>query len=67
MPEIYSRYDDPTPVRCEECGWQGPIKDCYHGYFSYPVNDKGDFDTEPMDYCPKCNSDQLISLEEVHA
>jgi predicted RNA-binding Zn-ribbon protein involved in translation (DUF1610 family) len=67
-PEVFSRYEDPTLVRCEECGWQGPIKECRHGHASYPISTRGnDYDVEPMDYCPKCDSDQLVPLEVVNA
>jgi len=56
---MYSRYTDPRIVKCEGCGWQGKVMDCYHGYS--PISSG---DVEPCDYCPECSSDQLIPIEQ---
>lgn len=48
---------DWMPVRCEECGWMGPLRWCYHGYAAC-----GDDDVEPQDECPRCYS-RLVELE----
>lgn len=54
-----SRHNDPTPVRCESCGWEGRVKNCNHTY-----KPDGLGDMEGVDYCPLCGSDQLIPIEE---
>lgn len=60
MAIVESRYTDPTPVRCEDCSWQGRIMDCVHSYA--PIGITGE--VEPMDYCPECFSKNLIPIEE---
>ena len=60
MQEFYSRYDDPTMMECEDCKWRGKVMDCKHGYKGSPIRG---FDIEPMDYCPRCNSENLIEMQ----
>lgn len=48
----YSRRDDPTPVRCLDCGWTGRLMDCYHTYRGYDYGEEAD--VEPVDRCPTC-------------
>lgn len=56
----YSRYDDPTPIKCGDCGWEGQVKDCIHNYAPILPDD-----VEPMDYCPICKGMNLIPAEQV--
>jgi len=58
--EIFSRYDDTTPVYCEDCGWKGQVRDCVHTYRGIPGTGG---DVEPVDECPKCGSENLIDIE----
>lgn len=51
----FGRHTDVEPVRCEECGWIGRIKDCVHGY----CDDGSGEDVCPEDECPFCGSNQL--------
>ena len=53
--EIHSRYDDPTPVKCNRCGWIGMIKDMCHGY----RDDASGEDVEAVDVCPVCGTDNV--------
>lgn len=56
---IESRHIDLTPIRCDDCGWKGRVMDCTHGYaHAWPSN------AEPMDFCPKCDSKNLIPIGE---
>jgi len=34
MVEIYSRYDDPTLVECDMCGWVGGASQRYSSWLS---------------------------------
>ncbi len=52
------RHVDWQPYRCEECGWTGPLRWCWHTY-----GDGGDGDAEPVDECRKCGSDKLFPIE----
>lgn len=61
MIECYSRYEDPTLVECEDCGWRGTVADCIHTYEEIPGTGG---DVEPIDLCPKCEGKNLILLEE---
>jgi hypothetical protein len=49
-----SRYDCPLPVKCLDCGWEGKVSGCKHGYAN--AIHAG---VEPCDYCPKCDSEDL--------
>jgi len=65
--EIYSRYDDPTPVRCSRCGWEGLVSECVHTYRGYSVrlsDETQDADVEPVDECPRCGSDWLEDIDQ---
>jgi rRNA maturation endonuclease Nob1 len=53
-----SRNTDTTIVECEDCGWRGMAKDCYHTYRGYGHGESAD--VEPIDECPKCGSWNLI-------
>ncbi len=53
-----SRYEDKTLVECDECHWRGTIADCIHTYRNYID------ESEPVDLCPKCGSDQLLDIDE---
>lgn len=59
-----SRYNDQTPVQCEDCGWQGLASECIHTYKGIPF---ADGDIEPVDECPKCNSENLIEIDREYA
>lgn len=65
MAEVLSRHTDPTPVKCGDCGWIGREMDCRHGYqHSFQlVHGLLRYDVEPMDYCPKCNSENLTPTD----
>jgi len=56
-----SRTDDPTPVKCLDCGWEGRIMDCEHSYVACP-----DGDVEPIDYCPECGGWVIDVKEATH-
>lgn len=58
--EFHSRYDDPTPIQCEDCGWRGKVMDCIHTYYEIPGTEG---DVEPADECPDCGSDNLFTRE----
>ena len=45
----WGRHDSPKAVRCERCGWAGPLRWTRHTYG--PV---GNDDVEPVDECPRC-------------
>lgn len=45
---------DWTPTRCDECGWRGPERWCFHTYHGCAEDD-----VEPVDECPECGSDHL--------
>ena len=65
-PEFYDRRTDPTPVKCEDCGWQGLAKDAVHTYRGIGIfftPDGYDEDVEPVDECPECGSENLIPIE----
>jgi len=47
------RHDDPTPVKCQECGWEGRAMDCKHGY-----KPDGGEDVNPVDFCPECGAEE---------
>lgn len=67
MNERLSRQSDPTPVKCDSCGWKGKVQDCLHSYQGDgTTTSKGEptGEVEPVDFCPKCGSDQLLNLEE---
>jgi len=68
MSEIHGRHEDPTPIKCEECGWEGQAKDAIHTYTGTGVyiTDSGqpDEDVEPVDECPECGSENLVSRGE---
>jgi len=53
-----SRHEDPTPVKCSDCGWEGTVRECKHGYIACPNGD-----VEPWDYCPECGSSWLMEPE----
>jgi len=55
MKQSYSRRDDPTPVKCNRCGWTGMIKDMAHTY----RDDGSGEDVEPVDECPECGTDDI--------
>ena len=57
---IMSRYTDDSPVRCENCGWEGMVMECTHGYAPSGLHE----DVEPEDRCPICGNSQLINIEE---
>lgn len=57
-----SRYNDHTPVQCQDCGWQGMVSECIHTYRGTP-----DWDVTPVDECPKCNSENLIDIKREYA
>lgn len=46
------RHYDWQPVTCEECGWRGPRRWCWHTYSSC-----GDDEVEPCDECPGCGQE----------
>ena len=47
-----NRTDDPTLVKCADCGWEGRLMDCERSYIACP-----DGDVEPIDYCPECRGE----------
>ena len=47
------REQDTTEVFCMDCGWEGEVRECVHGY------QQGLFETEPWDYCQECGSPNL--------
>lgn len=49
-----SRHDDPTIMLCLDCDWTGQLKDCTHAYVEITSG------AEPIDYCPKCGSVDII-------
>lgn len=61
MKDILSRYTDDSPIKCEDCGWTGKVKDCVHSYRAIPLTEG---DVEGVDKCPSCGSDNLIPIEE---
>lgn len=42
---------DWMPVRCEDCGWAGPLRWACHTYRGGFYDDD---DVEPSDECPQC-------------
>ena len=60
---MVSRHNDTSGVQCEDCGWEGQVCGCRHGYISVRTEIFG-ADVEPMDFCPVCGSDQLMPIEE---
>lgn len=59
---MQNRDNDTTDVECKDCGWRGKALECRHGYVNNPLGIP-ELDVEPMDYCPKCDSDQVYPLE----
>jgi len=53
--EPFGRHDDPTPVKCNRCGWHGQIKDMIHDY----RDDGSGEDVEAVDECPECGTDDV--------
>ena len=43
-------------VKCEECGWEGPEKQCCRGY--------GGFRNLPLLVCPQCGSRDMQDVSE---
>jgi hypothetical protein len=50
----WGRRESPKAVRCQECGWTGPLRWAIHSYEA-----SGDDDVEPVDRCPSCDADAL--------
>lgn len=54
------RHTDLNPMLCMRCGWTGPVRWLVHGYHSYYAGSFGDddnYDTEPIDECPRCGQE----------
>lgn len=51
----HGRHVDWAPCWCMSCGWQGPVRWLVHGY----EDDGNGEDVEPVDFCPKCNSERV--------
>ncbi len=55
------RHTDLNPVWCQRCGWTGPVRWLVHMYHSYYVGggseESGDYDSEPVDECPRCGQE----------
>ena len=56
-----SREDDTTPVKCQDCGWQGQVKDCVHSYRGVPMTDG---DVEAVDQCPLCGNENVYPQDD---
>lgn len=54
-----NRENDPTPVHCHRCGWEGMAMNCIHGYTS-----DGAEDVVAVDTCPACESEDLELIEQ---
>jgi len=54
-PEGPNKHLDLTPVACK-CGWAGTRRQTIHSYNTVR-NNKGEYDTKPVDRCPKCHED----------
>lgn len=54
---------DWIPMICEECGWRGPLRWCYHTY----GDDGSGEDVEPVDECPHCFREDLVDYELYNA
>ena len=52
------RHYDFTPVICDECGWIGPVRWCFHTY----EDDGSGEDVDPVDECPECYSREIYDL-----
>jgi hypothetical protein len=52
---IGGRHVDWMPMRCEECGWRGPLRWTFHTY----EDDGSGEDVTALDECPKCGSPDL--------
>ena len=50
-----SRFTDPTPVECKECGHMFLYRDAVHGYTCYSDFDCDD--CEACDECPQCGKE----------
>ena len=57
-----SRTEDPTPVKCLDCGWEGRVMDCVHTYIACPNGD-----VEPVGRCPECGSLDIDNLADIEA
>ena len=55
LPYAGGRHIDWMPVRCDECGWMGPLRWCVHTYHGNCLGDC----IEPRDDCPNCGSGEL--------
>lgn len=49
---MWGRRESPEAIRCEECGWGGPLRWAVHTY-----QGDGCGDVEPVDECPKCGAE----------
>lgn len=58
---LWGRQSSPEPYLCEDCGWRGPLRWTVHEYERC-----GDEDVEPVDLCPACGSEDLVSRACVH-
>lgn len=56
-----SRTEDPTPVKCLDCGWEGRVMDCVHTYIAFHG------DVEPVDRCPECGSLDIDNIADIEA
>ena len=60
MPDVVTRYDDISPIKCNRCGWIGRIKDAIHTY-----QDDQCGDVEAVDECPICGTDDFEDYEDI--
>jgi hypothetical protein len=51
---MWGQCESPKAVRCQECGWAGPLRWAIHTYQA-----AGWDDVEPVDRCPYCHADDL--------
>jgi len=50
----WGRRESPKAMRCQECGWTGPLRWAAHTYEA-----AGWDDVEPVDRCPSCHAEAL--------
>lgn len=56
-----SRFSDNTRVKCEECDWRGTVAEAHHGYLTSALDPE---EASPMDFCPRCGSENLWPEQE---
>jgi hypothetical protein len=52
---MWGRRESPKAMRCEDCGWIGPLRWAVHTY-----RNDGCGDVEGVDLCPRCNAEESI-------